>query len=63
MSTLCNFAVAPDRKLRRVCPGCKRRQTARFRECYDGYYLFFPCGTFIDQEREFTRGKECKRRR
>jgi hypothetical protein len=48
VSALCNLAVKPDRKVRRRCPRCRRRESARLRECYDTVYLFFACGVAVD---------------
>lgn len=44
---LCNLAVAKDKRVRRKCPRCKKREMATFRQCYDTYYLFFDCGVTV----------------
>jgi hypothetical protein len=44
---ICNLAVVKDKRVRRTCPRCKRREMATCRVCYDGLYLFFDCGVTV----------------
>lgn len=41
---------ADNKRVRRICPYHKHLCYANYHEYYDGYYIFFDCGTKIDSD-------------